>query len=207
MTRTTKAQEKQSKVRRQSQWRHQTLHIQLNCLLWEQLIMSTAIWLCAGKLLAGNELPHTGTTLNAPSVFLRFHTSSKSNVKGMYYYICYLGTDSLIQALKLKAEKCRFVPSRENWQWATMQRTANKLTTTLKKMCLKYDTSLQNAHETRMLLSMWIHQLCHHFLCVDGYERKDADVYFRAVSNEWSQPYYDGVHICNEWSSVSKTHA
>lgn len=133
MTRTTKAQEKQSKVRRQSQWRHQTLHIQLNCLLWEQLIMSTAIWLCAGKLLAGNELPLTGTTLNAPSVFLRFHTSSKSNVKGMYYYICYLGTDSLIQAWKLKAEKCRFVPSRENWQWATMQRIANKLTTTLKK--------------------------------------------------------------------------
>lgn len=44
-----------------------------------------------------------------------------------------------------------------------------------------------------MLLSMWIHQLCHNFLCVDGYERKDADVYIRAVSNEWS--------------SVSKTHA
>ncbi len=36
---------------------------------------------------------------------------------------------------------------------------------------------------------MWIHQLCHHFFCVDGYERNDADVYFRAVSNEWSEPY------------------
>lgn len=67
-----------------------SLHIQLNCLLWEQLIMSTATWLCTGKLLAGNKLPHSGTTLNAPSLFLRFHTSSKSNVKAMYYYICNL---------------------------------------------------------------------------------------------------------------------